>query len=153
MEIRKAQHFDYPEICSLINNELGYKSVKLNELTARIKAMNQDNNYYTFVAAEDKKVIGFIGLMKNITYEFNGLCMRVLSIAVVDNYQRTGIGKALLQYSERFANSKGIDLFMVNSGLELNKAHNFYVKNGFKKASYGYWKIISDVSYVEHDRK
>ena len=152
MEIRKAQHFDYPAICSLINNELGYKSVKLNELSSRIKAMNQDKNYYTFVAVADDAVVGFIGLMKNMTYEFNGLCMRVLSIAVAEGHQGAGIGKSLLRYAEEFAVSKGIDLFMVNSGTDLADAHRFYEKNGFKKSSYGFWKIISDVSYVEHDR-
>ena len=143
MQIREAQHSDYSEICSLINDELGYPNVTVEELTLRIEMMNQDKNYLTFVALIDDKIVGFIGACQGITFEANSRLMRVIALAVSKYYQNKGIGSSLLKHIELLADSKGISVLTLNSGFKRLDAHAFYEHNGYLKKSYGFSKNIS----------
>lgn len=140
MQIRRADEKDYPVICSLINNELGYPDVNVEDLTSRIELMNQDDNYRAFVALIDDKVVGFIGTVQGIAFEVKGFYLRIVALAVLEEQQGKGIGSSLLKYVEDYADSKGINTFAVSSGLQRLNTHLFYEKNGFLKSSYSFWK-------------
>ena len=141
MEIREAQKCDYPKICSLINNELGYPDVKLDDLTRRMDMMNQDKNYYTFVALLDNDVVGFIGALQDIAFEVSGF-MRIIALAVSKDYQNKGVGSSLLKHVEGIAISKGITIFALNCGLQRLDSHRFYERNGYVSKSYGFSKEV-----------
>ena len=140
VKIRKAIENDYQQVCSLVNNELGYPSVKLNDLTARMKMMDQDDKYNTFVALLGDAVVGFVGIVQMLAFEIDCGYMRIIAFAVSENYQNKGIGTFLIQYVENFANSIGITSFALNSGFTRLDAHAFYEHNGFVKKSYGFTK-------------
>ena len=139
-QIREAQKGDYSAICALINNELGDPDVRLDELAARMEIMDRDQNYRTFVALLDGKIVGFIGTVQGIAFEVNGGYLRIMALAVAKEYQRGGIGGALLTHAETFAAARGITAFALNSGLRRLDAHLFYERNGYQKKSYGFGK-------------
>ena len=124
----------------MINNELGYPDVNIEDLSLRISLMNQDKNYRTFVALFDEKVIAFIGTVKGIAFEMNGQYLRIIALAVSKDHQNKGVGRSLLNHVEKYANAGGITAFAVNSGLQRHNTHIFYEKNGYVKKSYGFGK-------------
>ena len=142
VQIREARKDDYYEICSLINNELGYPDVKIDDLSFRMEEMNRDSNYRTFVALLDDKIVGFIGTVQGIAFEVNSGFMRITALAVSREYQHRGIGSSLLKHIEDFAISIGITSFALNSGFKRTEAHAFYEHNGYYKKSYGFSKDI-----------
>lgn len=142
MVIREVCSADYPAVCSLINNELGYPDVDITNLSSRIELMNQDDNYRAFVALLDERVVGFIGTVQGIAFEMNGFYMRIIALAVSHEHQNKGIGSSLLRHVEDYASTKGITAFAVNSGLQRLNTHIFYEHNGYIKKSYGFGKDI-----------
>jgi len=142
VEIRESIENDYRQICSLINNELGYPDVKMDDLVVRMKKMDQDNNYKTFVALLDDVIVGFVGTVQGIAFEVDSGYMRIIALAVSSDYQNKGIGTSLLKHVENFASSKGITAFALNSGFRRLEAHAFYEHNGYAKKSYGFSKDI-----------
>jgi len=142
INIREACSDDYISICSLVNNELGYPNVNIDDLTSRIELMNQDENYRTFVALLDDNVVGFIGMVQEIAFEISGSYMRINAFAVSKEHQNKGIGRALLKFAEDYANEKGITVFTLNIGFQRLNTHIFYERNGYIKKSFGFWKGV-----------
>lgn len=142
IKIREAQESDYAGICSLINNELGYSEVTLDSVSSRLNLMKENKSYHTFVAAVNNEIAGFIGTVEEIAFEFDNNYLRIIALAVSKPYQGQGIGSSLLNYAEEFANSNGISVLTLNSGLQRLKAHDFYEKNGYAKKSYGFSKTV-----------
>ena len=140
IEVRKAISSDYSGICSLINHELGYPDITLEELSERLDAMKNAGNYYTFVAVCKDSIVGFIGITKGMAYEISGEYYRILAFAVSSKYQNKGIGSLILRYVENFASQNGISYFTLSSGMQRTEAHVFYERNGYKKMSYSFSK-------------
>lgn len=141
MEIRTFRNEDISGVCNLINSELGY-DVSCEDLKARILQMQEDKNYVIFTAVDNKKIIGFIGLQMCLAFEIKGKVMRIIALAVTCHSQRQGIGSALIQAAERYANENNISTISVNSGLKRAKAHHFYEKHSFYKKGYSFCKRI-----------
>ena len=57
----------------------------------------------------------------------------ILSIGVLPTYQSSGLGSALLKYTESFLLAKQVRLLIVDTSSteEFTKARNFYLKNGY----------------------
>ena len=142
IQIREAVESDYPYICSLINNELGYPEVELSKLASRMKIMRGDNNYHIFTALLNDKTVGFIGTFHGVTFELDSRFMRILAFAVSKGHQNKGIGGLLLKHAEKYAGSMGVTSFVLSSKFKRLDAHTFYEHNGYIKKSYGFSKNI-----------
>lgn len=143
MDIRKVRKSDYAAICSMMNNELGYPSVQLSDIIQAIKEMNKDPNYSIYVAVIEERVVGFVGFMQNISIENGGKCIRILYLAVNNKYQGQGVGTALLNFVEQYANLREIYVIILYSVFEKTDAHEFYKEQGYTKSSYGFWKLLN----------
>ena len=141
MEIRGFRNEDILGVCCLINSELGY-DVSCEDLKARILQMQKDKNYVILTAAHEEKVVGFIGLQICLTFEIEGKAMRIIALAVARHSQGQGIGSALIQEAEKYANENNISIISVNSGLKRTEAHRFYEKQSFYKKGYSFCKRI-----------
>lgn len=139
--IREARKSDYIDICKLVKNELEYIDLDFDALFDRLNQMEQNKNHATFVAVGNNQVLGFIGLLKYITYE-NAGCVRILSMAVLRGRQNNGIGSKLLLRAEQYARENGITHINLTSHLRRIEAHAFYEHNGYTKKSYGFFKDI-----------
>ena len=141
MEIRGFRNEDILGVCCLINSELGY-DVSCEDLKARILQMQKDKNYVILTAAHEEKVVGFIGLQICLAFEIEGKAMRIIALAVARHSQGQGIGSALIQEAEKYANENNISSISVNSGLKRTEAHRFYEKQSFYKKGYSFCKRI-----------
>lgn len=141
MEIRGFRNEDILGVCCLINSELGY-DVSCEDLKARILQMQKDKNYVILTAAHEEKVVGFIGLQICLAFEIEGKVMRIIALAVARHFQGQGIGSALIQEAEKYANENNISIISVNSGLKRTEAHRFYEKQSFYKKGYSFCKRI-----------
>lgn len=142
MIFREFDCDDILEICELINCELGYNAAE-NDLSLRIKQMQDDKNYCIFVAENNNGVIAFIGIHIGLAFEYLGKIARIIAFAVKREYQRQGVGTKLLQTAESYLKEAHVELIAVNSGLHRIEAHRFYEKQGFYKRGYSFAKTIS----------
>ena len=142
--IREAQEGDYLAIGNLIKHELGYGDIDFTSLFDRLRRISSDDNYMTFVAVMDTQVVGFIGLLKYITYELDNGYLRILAMAVSQEQQNKGIGSELLRQAEQFAAENNIAHIMLTSRLNRLAAHIFYEHNDYVKKSYGFSKTINE---------
>lgn len=143
VEIREIQNDDCSAVCSLINSELGYPDVSERELSHRLNLMRKQGNHFVFIAAVNSEVVGFIGVVREIAFEFDGDYLRITALAVSKNYQGKGVGSALLERIEELAKENKISLIALNSGLNRLESHKFYENSGYSKKSYGFTKRIS----------
>ena len=86
MIIREASECDYYYILSLINNELGYPDVTLEELRLKIARMKKSGNYFIFVALVDDETVGFIGVVQEMALEIQNDYFRIIELAVSKAY-------------------------------------------------------------------
>jgi len=142
VSIREAHEGDFSAIGNLIKDELGYNDLGFRELFDRLRVIEADNRYMTYVTVNDTQVVGFIGLMRYIAYERDSECLRILAMAVSQEHQNKGIGSMLLRKVEQFAIENDIAHVMVTSSLKRFDAHAFYENNDYVKRSYGFFKII-----------
>ena len=138
---RKYDHNDISAIRDILENDLGY-SCELDKLNARIEKMLSSGNYQIFVACHDDKVIGFVGCVCYLAFEIENEGMKVIALAVSNEYRRQGIGTALLKTAERWAKDNNVEVILLNSGLQRVDAHAFYESQGYYKKSFGFIKRI-----------
>ena len=130
-----------PGIYELLKNELG-KNVSVETLEKRIDKMMTDDDYKIFVAEIDNETVGFIGIHLGLAFEIDGKVMRIIALAVKEEYQNNGIGTALVKTAEEYAQNNGVAVIGVNSGLQRAVAHKFYEKQGFYKKGYSFIKTL-----------
>ena len=143
IKIREAYESDNLEILSLINNELGYPGVTLDELSLKINKIKSAGNYYIFVAISLDRIVGFAGVTKEMALEIEKDFFRIRAMAVSEAHQSKGVGSSLLRHIEGIASEQGVELFVLNSGFHRTEAHRFYERNGYIKTSFSFSKEIT----------
>lgn len=66
----------------------------------------------------------------------NNSIFEITSLFVKKDYRKLGLGRDLIEYVKKFASELGAYSIVLYSGLELEDAHKFYEKMGFKKSAY-----------------
>lgn len=128
MIIRRATSQDYFAICKICQNDLGYECT--SELVLYRLSNLDCKREIVFVAEIDKNTIGYIHAeIYNLLY-FESM-VNILGIAVLSEYQRHGIGKALLSEVENWAKNLNIKKIRLNSGAKRTGAHSFYRAMGY----------------------
>lgn len=141
MIISNCKRENISGVYELLKNELG-KNVSVETLENRIDKMLRDSNYKIFVAEADNETVGFVGLHLGLAFEIDGKVMRIIALAVKEEYQNKGIGTALVKAAEEYAKDNGVTVIGVNSGLQRLPAHSFYEKQGFYKKGYSFIKPL-----------
>jgi GNAT superfamily N-acetyltransferase len=139
IQVRNVTGTDAPGLAHLVT-ELGYP-VEAEELWGRIERM-PSGSYRTFVAVEEKEVVGFIGLLTLPVYEHSRPIGWVLALSVSPRARRKGIGTALIAAAEGFYRDEGVTDIRLHSGLQREEAHEFYEKMGFDKSGYRFRKRL-----------
>ena len=141
--IRPASIKDVPSIIRIRLNALSEKELvdfsvpNSNDLWT-IKKLKEEwlmknkkkDGSEVFVAEIEKKIVGFI------VYNMEVKDDNIDNIVVSKKMQRNGIGKALVEYVERLAKSRGFNLITTDTTENKNKipwkAYNFWKKMGYK---------------------
>ena len=72
------------------------------------------------------------GIVGSVMVAFDGEETRVLSVAVLPDWRRGGIGRALLQAAERLARGRGCRTIRLEVGVKNAGAIEFYERFGYK---------------------
>lgn len=140
--VRSAAEGDIPAILLLVETALGYPQDEPQAAALRLGRILHSPDYTTLVAVQGGAVLGFLGMMRALAYEFEGEYFRIVALAVQKQAQRRGVGSLLLERAERLAQERRAALLIVNSGLSRLSAHAFYEKHGFSKKGYGFSKKL-----------
>lgn len=140
--VRSAAEGDIPAILLLVETALGYPQDEPQAAALRLGRILHSPDYTTLVAVQGGAVLGFLGMMRALAYEFEGEYFRIVALAVQKQAQRRGVGSLLLERAERLAQERRAALLIVNSGLSRLPAHAFYEKHGFPKKGYGFSKKL-----------
>ena len=144
MLVREAEHRDFPIICELMKNELGYPNIDEEEAVKRLGYFKSSDDWETFVAVIDDEVVGFVGVMKNLAYNIEGLYAQIMALAVSVKTRRCGVGTALVKRAEEWSLSCGITSVGLNSNMRRLDAHAFYEDLGYTKKSFSFTKALGD---------
>nr|WP_084783583.1 GNAT family N-acetyltransferase [Paenibacillus sp. FJAT-26967] len=140
MQIRPYNRTDLEEMTALMT-DLG-SPTSVEDMQKRMELIELNPYFYTFVAVLDDKVVGMIGVRLNLTYTSNLLKTQIASLVTKKEYQGQGIGRALLDFIEEWAQQQGSKFIYLTSGAseERQNAHAFYKKRGFEITGYRFVK-------------
>ena len=128
--IREAVITDAEDIYYINKTSLGY-DYDFEKQKAKIEVVLNDKTQVIFVAECDNKVVGYIHLVNyDVIYADN--FKNCLGLAVDNDYKRNGIGSALLKQAENWAKENGAAGIRLCSGVEREKAHQFYQSQGYE---------------------
>ena len=126
--IRKIELKDAGELCNICSEEMVYEcdsdlvKSKIEKLDSKREAV--------FVAEEESQLLGFIHVERYEVLYFESMA-NILGLAVKKDFQKQGLGKALLLAAENWAQENGIHLMRLNSGINRTDAHGFYEHLGY----------------------
>ena len=141
MRIRQANPSDAKSISQLLA-QLGYPAIHEKLANEKIKTHAMDG-YQLLVAEIDSKVVGFIALHWFELMHWEGKMGRMTAFCVDEKFRSQGVGKQLLEASEKFLQSRGCEKFEVTSNARRTRTHGFYLKNGYVEDSRRFVKYPS----------
>ena len=113
----------------LSQEALGY-DYPLSDLTAKLAKLLNVKTDMILVAEKNGDVVGYIHAVDyDLLYAPH--YKNIMGIAVLPEYRRQGIGKALLSAIEKWASETGAEAVRLCSGEERTDAHEFYKKLGY----------------------
>jgi GNAT superfamily N-acetyltransferase len=111
--------------------QLGYQCTGA-EIRKRLDDMKDPTQYGVFVAVLSRgEVVGWIGVYVFRAAELDTFA-EISGLVVDETLRSRGIGKALLQVAEDWARRAGCGVISVNSNVIRDRAHRFYVSNGYQ---------------------
>ncbi|SDS73145.1 Ribosomal protein S18 acetylase RimI [Paenibacillaceae bacterium GAS479] len=142
INIRSYQSSDLEFITELMT-DLGYPS-SIQAMETRMRSIELNPDYYTFVAIVDGFIVGMIGIRELLNYEISAHVTQISLMVIKKDYQKRGIGTALLLFIEDWARQKGSNILYLTSGIKEDRvnAHKFYKKLGFEITGYRFTKDI-----------
>ena len=142
--IRKVNVEDAADVCRICCEDLGYQCDK-SLVKERILQLDPDREA-VFVAIVDDTVVGYVHVERYNTLYFETMA-NILGIAVSGRIRRHGLGRALIERAEKWAEGNEIYLMRLSSGLGRKGAHEFYRRLGYnsEKEQIRFIKRISDM--------
>lgn len=142
--IRAATSSDCAEIARLAG-ELGYPTLP-EEISARLRSLLERPNHFIAVAAADGKeqLLGWIAGEER-TLLVAASQIEIMGLVVDHEARRLGVGQALIEALERWANEgRGRDCVVVRSNVVRAESHPFYERLGYrrKKSQHVYLKEL-----------
>jgi ribosomal protein S18 acetylase RimI-like enzyme len=158
MLIRQATIEDYVGVCAIFA-EVDAQHVEAQPQVFRdpggaarprdyIASILEDENACLWVAEHEGRIVGIVKIALRETRDIPVLVPRryaeIGTLAVAREYRRRGIGRALMEVSERWARERGAD--QIELGVwEFNEhARAFYNALGYRTARRRMWKRSSD---------
>ena len=131
--IRKVKLSDAAAIQRLNAESLGYDFDR-EETEAQLKRLLETDQHLILVAEEDGQVIGYAHAASYDCLYFPSL-LNLLALAVAQDFQEQGHGRALMQALREEAKAAGYTGIRINSGISRSTAHEFYRSLGCSEKS------------------
>jgi GNAT superfamily N-acetyltransferase len=129
--IRRARLTDASAVAEL-SGQLGYPTSN-EEMAARLAHLIRHPRFGAVLIAESfaGRVIGWLHVSVTPLLEVS-LRAEVNGLIVAEGQRSSGAGAKLLQAAEAWAKSKGCDGMSIRSNVIRERAHAFYVRNGYE---------------------
>lgn len=120
------------------------KPADREKMARQVEEINGDSNKY-LLAAVDKETGVLCGSLLGVV--FQDICgdgrpiLLVENVAVLPEYQRKGVGKAMFREIERWGKEKDCHYEILVSGMQRTGAHKFYAAQGFQEVK-GFKKYL-----------
>jgi N-acetylglutamate synthase-like GNAT family acetyltransferase len=130
MKIRELSKNDYSSVVRLLK-QLGYGDNNATSLSERYAIFKKHKGIVFVVEDELKNVVGFAAITIMPLIHCDGLLARIAGICIDEKQRSGGIGAELIKYIENYCIEKECVLLEVTTNLVREKAHQFYLNNGF----------------------
>lgn len=144
IRFRLAKRADVPSIVRMLaDDELGSQRERLEDplpesYYAAFEQIEKDPNHELIVAERAGEVIGTLHLMFLPSLSFQGgLRAQIESVRVDKQFQRQGIGGAMMQWSMQRAKERGARVVQLTTHKTRVDAHRFYERLGFTGSHLG----------------
>jgi N-acetylglutamate synthase-like GNAT family acetyltransferase len=129
LHIRTAKKDDCTGITEL-SNQLGYPSSfdKVYEILDLV--LNHDDHQVYIVEADDL-IVGYIHLVSTMRISSDPF-VEIAALIVHKSYQNKGVGKSLINESEKWTRSKGLSDIRIRSNIIREEAHKYFQRKGFQ---------------------
>ena len=139
--VRPVRNTDIPALADLMV-QLGYPTSPA-EMQQRLKRIESDPRYRTFVAEKQEKICGVIGTVAQVSYEHNDDGGRILALVVDENARGSGVGQSLVAAAERDFRERKISRVALDTRFEREDAHIFYERLGYRRNGFRFVKSLS----------
>jgi GNAT superfamily N-acetyltransferase len=113
-----------------LSAQLGYP-LSEEQIHQNIQTILAHNDLNAFVATDDNKVVGWIGVAQVFMIESLPYC-EINGLVIDENYRGKGIGKLLIERARQWAKKNGNDKLRLRCNVKRLEAHKFYQHLGFK---------------------
>lgn len=129
--IRRATAGD-AEAVARLSTQLGYPATN-EEIAGRLGDLTPREGHAVFVAEQEGSVVGWIHVQESrlVVEEPRA---DITGLVVDEMARRDGVGRMLVEASERWAADRGADRIRVRSNVVREDAHAFYPALGFEIA-------------------
>jgi GNAT superfamily N-acetyltransferase len=121
--------------------QLGYPAAP-EEIARRLAPILGHPDYAMWVAEVSGRVVGVVGVFVHLALEYDGFHGRLLGLVVDETYRGQGIGKKLLDQTERWLRERGVHKLTLTSGKQRIEAHKFYRRLGYSETGLRFGKSL-----------
>ena len=131
IEIRRARLSDAASVAAL-SGQLGYPATEKDMAQRLARLLCQPRSSVVLVArAPNGEIVGWLHVSVTPLLEVP-LRAEVNGLIVAEGQRSSGCGWKLLDAAERWAKSKGCASMSVRSNVARDRAHTFYLRNGYE---------------------
>ncbi len=130
MKIRELRENDYTSLVILLKR-LGYGDNDAESLSERYVVFKKLDGIVFVVKTDIKNVLAFAAVTITPMIHCDGFLARIAGICIKEKERSGGIGASLIKYIENYCVETECVLLEVTAKLEREKAHQFYLNNGF----------------------
>ena len=127
---RTATIFDVPVLVSLERSIFKDDPWSAGQFKEEIAGIGQSRYY--IVAESDGQIIGYAGIL----FVSAGMEADILTLAVIPEFRRKGLGRAMLHDLMAWARGKGANAFMLEVRVKNDDAIGLYESEGFSKVGH-----------------
>ena len=143
--IRPATLSDSGHIAQLLG-ELGYPTT-VDSIPARLSALAAEQISIALVAEVDGVPVGVITAHSIASIHDDENVTWITTLAVSSAVRQAGVGRALVEAAERWAQERGCKRISVTTALHRAVAHTFYERLGYEHSGRRYTKKFAKPSH------
>lgn len=139
MYIRKAKIEDASLLLEMMTQFNREESIELSAEVIQntiAASFSNPNHVQTFLAFENKNVVGYIHVCFSFSFEHQGLEASIDEIFIINDYRRLGLASVIISDIENILISKGIVIIRADVSDDKPWLDDFYKKIGFQQAHY-----------------
>jgi len=141
MKISKVLKKDFESIFNLLNELWPHEKLDEKKTKGIFERKLKRKNNVQLVALE-KGVIGYASISIKESFQEQGKVAFLDELIITEKFRGKGVEKELLEEISKKAKDKGCKKIQLYSSFKREREHEFYVKNGFNKKAFFFWKTL-----------